>query len=88
MLLAAILLVPAVVWGAIQQEEGVLVLTKANFETAISEHRNILVEFCKLTITFIKTIVSPELVVVVSESSNSRKQNAFTKGFPLLGHCQ
>jgi len=34
----------------VKREENVLVLTKENFESVISENKFILVEFCKLSI--------------------------------------
>lgn len=51
MKLAGILIVAAFCLGAsfasIESEDGVLVITKDNFEKALEEHQHILFEFCE-----------------------------------------
>lgn len=38
----------------IKEEEGVLVLNKSNFKTAIEENEHVLVEFCEYTLSFFR----------------------------------
>lgn len=46
----ALLLLSAVAFAVadIEEDEGVLVLTTANFDEALEKHKLLLVEFCKL----------------------------------------
>lgn len=41
----------------IKREENVLVLTKDNFDGAVTDNKHVLVEFCKYTTTFLSVPV-------------------------------
>lgn len=64
-LFAALLALLASVFGdEIQTEENVLVLTKSNFESAISSSQFVLVEFCKSTYNLFTYFLWPYIIVI------------------------
>lgn len=63
LLILALLPVLAFASSNIAEEEGVLVLTEKNFDEAIAQHKNLLVEFCKFGIS-----LAPGFPVALSEA--------------------